>query len=258
MEKTNEDIEIDLMELFYLIRARLWILVLTGILTAVAAGLISNFMLTPMYTSRAQLFVLSKSSNSVKDLASNLTNLTDLQLGSQLTQDYMVLVKSRPVVEQVNENLELNMTYEQLVSVISITNPTNTRILTLSVTYQDKILAKRIVDEFTNVSKSRIASIMNTEEPTVVEYGVVPSEPSSPNTKRNVIIGALVGVFLAAAVIIVLHLMDDTIKDAEDIEKYLDISTLGLIPIESGAAKQTELDKKRRRKRIVRAGKGKR
>lgn len=252
MEKTNEDIEIDLVELFYLIRARLWVIILAGIITATAAGLISNFLLTPMYTSKAQLYILNKSP-SLADF-----DMSDMQIGTQLTQDYMVLVESRPVVEQVKENLELDMTYEQLADVISTTNPSNTRILTLTVTYPDAVLAKKIVDEFTNVSRNRIATIMDAEEPTVVEYGVVPTDPSSPNVKRNIIIGALIGIFLAAAAIIVLHLMDDTIKDAEDIEKYLDISTLGLIPIESGAAKQTELDKKRRKKRLTRSSKGKR
>ncbi len=252
MEKTNEDIEIDLVELFYLIRARLWVIILAGIITATAAGLFSNFLLTPMYTSKSQLFILNKSP-SLSDFS-----MSDLQLGTQLTQDYMILVKSRPVVNQVIENLELDMTYEQLVGHISTSNQNNTRILDIIVTYPNAILSKQIVDEFTNVSKSSIAAIMDTKEPRVVQYGVVPSAPSSPNIKRNIIIGALIGIFLAAAAIIVLHLMDDTIKDAEDIEKYLDISTLGLIPIESGAAKQTELDKKRRKKRLTRSSKGKR
>jgi capsular polysaccharide biosynthesis protein len=98
---------------------------------------------------------------------------------------------------------------------------------------------------------------MACKEPTIVEEGVVAQSPSSPNKKRNVIIGGLIGAFLAAGIIIVLHLMDDTIKDSEDIEKYLGISTLGLIPIESGAAKQTELDKKKRKKQRKLAKKGK-
>lgn len=248
-KNTNEDVEIDLIDLFYLLRARLWIVILSAIIVAAAAGSISKFMLTPMYTSTSQMYILSKSTS--------ITSLADIQLGSQLTQDYMVLVKSRPVVTEVIDNLELDTTYEDLVGIVSVTNPTNTRILNITVNYSDAMIAKKIVDEFATVSKKRIAEIMDSEEPTVVEWGYASPYPSSPNNKKNAIIGGLIGAFLAAGIIIVLHLMDDTIKDSEDVEKYLGISTLGLIPIESGAVKQTAIDKKRRKKQKSKAMKGK-
>jgi capsular polysaccharide biosynthesis protein len=240
-QNNNDEIEIDLLELFQVIRARVWIIILTGVLTATSAGLISNFLLTPIYTSTTKLYILNKST-SITSLA-----LQDLQLGAQLTQDYMVLVKSRPVVTQVIDNLELNMKYEDMVSIISISNPTNTRILELTAEYPDPYLAKRIVDEFAAVSTSRIAKIMDTSEPTVVEEGYMETNPSSPNVKKNIIIGGLIGLFLAAGIIIVLHLLDDTIKDSDDIEKYLGLNTLGLIPVESGGQRQMEQDKRKRK-----------
>ncbi len=236
-QNINDEIEIDLLELFHVIKARLWIIILTG----VSAGLISNFLLTPIYTSTTKLYILNKST-SITSLA-----LQDLQLGAQLTQDYMVLVKSRPVVSQVIENLELNMKYEEMVNIISISNPTNTRILELTAEYPDPYLAKRIVDEFAAVSTNRIAKIMDTSEPTVVEEGFMQTNPSSPNMKKNILIGGLIGVFLAAGIIVVLHLLDDTIKDSDDIEKYLGLNTLGLIPVESGGQKQMEQDKRKRK-----------
>jgi capsular polysaccharide biosynthesis protein len=103
------------------------------------AGLISNFALTPLFTSRTQLYIIGKTSA--------ITSLTDIQLGTQLTQDYMVLVKSRPVVNKVIENLGLDMSYESMLGHISISNPTNTRILEIQVEYPDAYLAKEIVDE---------------------------------------------------------------------------------------------------------------
>lgn len=240
-QNINDEIEIDLLELFHVIRARLWIIILTGILTATTAGLISNFLLTPIYTSTTKLYILNKST-SITSLA-----LQDLQLGAQLTQDYMVLVKSRPVVSQVIENLELNMKYEEMVNLISISNPTNTRILELTAEYPDPYLAKRIVDEFAAVSTSRIAKIMDTSEPTVVEEGFMQTNPSSPNMKKNIAIGGLIGVFLAAGIIVVLYLLDDTIKDSDDIERYLGLNTLGLIPVEAGGQRQMEQDKRKRK-----------
>jgi capsular polysaccharide biosynthesis protein len=245
MDNKNEDIEIDLIDLFYLIRARLWIILLTGILTASIAGLLSSFMLTPLYTSKSQLYILTKTTS--------LTSLADIQMGTTLTQDYMVMVKSRTVVNQVIKNLDLDMEYDQLVNVITVSNPSNTRILQISAEYPDSYMAKKIADEFATVSKTRIAQIMDTDEPTIIDLGYASPSPSSPRTTRNIAIGAIIGIFLSAGVIIVLHLLDDTIKSSEDIEKYLGISTLGLIPIEAGAAKQAVLDKKKRKKQMSRS-----
>ena len=240
---TNEEIEIDLLDLFYLIRSRLWIIILSAIILASGVGLISSFLITPLYTSTTKLYILTKSTS--------ITSLADIQMGTQLTQDYMVLIKSRPVVTQVIDNLELDMTYEELTDIITVSNPSNTRILAIQAEYPDAFVAKQIVDEFAAVSVNQIAKIMDTEEPTIVEEGYASPTPSSPNTVKNAIIGGLIGAFLAAGIIIALHLMNDTIKTSEDIEKYLGISTLGLIPIEAHGAKQAELDKKKRKKQMT-------
>ncbi len=245
----NDEIEIDLVDLLYLVKARLWIILLTAAVFASASGIISGFYLTPMYQSTAKLYILTKSTS--------ITSLADIQLGTQLTQDYMVLVKSRPVVMKVIENLELDMTYEELVDIITISNTNNTRILEINAEYPDSFLAKQIVDEFAEVSRTQIARIMDTEEPTVVEDGYASPKPFSPNIKKNILIAGLIGVVLSAGVIIVLHLMDDTIKSSDDIEKYLGITTLGMIPIEAGMAKQNDSEKKRqKRKKKILARKG--
>lgn len=240
MEKnTNDEIEIDLLDLFYLIKSKLVIILLSGIIVASAAGLVSSFLITPLYTSKTQLYILSKSTS--------ITSLADIQLGTQLTQDYMVLVKSRPVVTKVINDLGLDMTYEQMVSILTISNQSNTRILEIEVTYPDAYLAKQIVDDFARVSAERIAKIMDVEEPTIVEEGFMQPHPSSPNVKKYIVIGGLVGIFISMGIIVVIYLMDDTIKDADDVEKYLNLTTIGLIPIESGGLKQIQIDRKKRK-----------
>ncbi|MDF2908529.1 MAG: Capsular polysaccharide biosynthesis protein [Herbinix sp.] len=174
------------------------------VIFSVTSGLVSSFCITPMYQSTAKLYILAKSTS--------ITSLADIQLGTQLTQDYMVLIKSRPVVTKVIENLGLDMTYEELVNVITIANQTNTRILEIKAEYQDAFLAKQIVDEFAEVSRTQIAKIMATDEPTIVEDGYKSPYPFSPNSKKNILIAGMVGALLSAGIIIVLHLMDDTIK----------------------------------------------
>ncbi len=244
---SNEEIEIDLMDLLHIIKSKLWIILLTAILFVVASGLVSNFYITPMYQSAAKLYILTKSTS--------ITSLADIQLGTQLTQDYLVLIKSRPVVNKVIEQLGLDLTYEELVNIITITNPTNTRILEIKAEYPNALLAKEIVDEFAEVSRTQIAKIMATEEPTVVEEGYISPYPFSPNLKKNVLIAGVAGVLLTTGIIVILHLMDDTIKNSDDIEKYLAITTLGIIPIESGKRKLIHFDKNRRRRHKVSSAK---
>lgn len=245
-QNTNDEIEIDLLELFHVIKRKIWIIILSGIVFATAAGLISSFVLTPIYVSKSKLYILSKSTT--------LTSLADLQIGTQLTQDYMVLVKSRPVVEKVIEEVGLDISYEGMLNCITISNPSNTRILEISVSYPDPYLAKQIADTFSMVSRESIANIMDSEKPTIVEEGYMNTKPASPNIKKNGVIGGALGVLLASGIIVVLYILDDTIKDAEDISRYLGITTLGLIPTEENEEKQASANKKKRKGRKM-AGK---
>lgn len=127
MEKTYDDdeIEIDLLELLGEFRRKIWIILGTIILFGSAAGAFSAFVLTPQYKSTAMVYILSKETT--------LTSLADLQIGSQLTKDYKIIVTSRRVLNQVIEDMELNLTYKELVEKVTIDNPQDTRILSISV-----------------------------------------------------------------------------------------------------------------------------
>lgn len=229
----HDEIEIDLRELLGLLRSRIWMIIIVGILTATAAGLISTFLITPIYTSTTKLYIVNKSPS-----LSSLS-LSDLQLGTQLTKDYMVLVQSRPVTEQVIKNLGLDIDYEGLVRITTISNPQDTRILEISVKYPDAYLAKEIVDEIAAVSSKRIASIMDMKEPAVVEKGYEAKSATSPNIMRNIAIGGILGLTFAIFVFSMLYILDDTIKSSEDVEHYLGLNTIGIIPVEE----EEEMDK---------------
>ncbi len=207
---TNQDdeIEIDLIELFYVLRRKIWIILLTGILGAVSFGLFTAMVLEPVFTSSTMLYIVNKTTT--------LTSLTDLQLGTQLTKDYKVLITSRPVTNQVISNLDLNMSHEQLVKKIKVENPADTRILTISVEDSDPYMAKSIADEVAKVASARMAQIME-----------------------------------SALIILVLFIMNDTVKTPEDVEKYLGLNTLAAIPLfeENGS-----VQKKRRKRNHGRGG----
>ena len=226
----QNEIEIDLLELLYVLRRRILIILLSTFLAAGIFGAYSAFLATPIYESTSRLYILTQSTS--------LTSLTDIQVGTSLTQDYKELITSRSILEQVSKNLGLNVTYEALLQRVTISNPANTRIIGISVQDVDPDRAKAIADELANVSRDNISSIMSTDAPSIYEYGYVTNRPVSPNILRNTVIGALLGAFLSIAFVSVLYIMDDTVKTSEDVEKYLSLNTMASIPLRDSADKQ--------------------
>lgn len=236
-EQTNDEAEIDLVELFYVLRSKIWIILLSTMVLGVAFFLTSKFLIKPVYSSTSKLFILTKTTS--------ITSLADIQMGSQLTLDYVELIKSRPVVEGVIKNLKLDMEYEEMLEKVEITTPSNTRILNITIEDNDPRLAKEIVDEFSNVSIERISLIMATDKPNIAEEGHVAEKPIKPENKKNALIGALLGFVLSCGIIIVIHLLDDTIRSLDDVERYLGLNTLAMIPLG-----KEEYDGKKRKKKL--------
>lgn len=229
-ERVNDEIEIDLKELFYVLMSKIWIIILvTAIGFGVSVGY-TTLLVEPIYSSTSMLYVMTKSTS--------ITSLTDLQVGSSLTQDYQVFIKSRPVVDKVIESLELDMNYEEFVSNVTVENPANTRFIYITVDHTDAYMAKTIVDKLTDVSAERMGTIMETEKPNVADYGHIPEVQTSPSVMKNSIIGALIGFVLAVGGILIIYLMNDAVNTTEDVERYLGLNTLGLIPLEEGVSKK--------------------
>lgn len=246
MQKVHEEdaMQIDLMELFYALKKRILIIIAAFLAGAAVMGAYTQFFVTPMYSSTAKILVLSKETT--------LTSLADLQLGTQLASDYSVLLTSRPVLQETIQNLDIEMGYGALRANISVVNPADTRILEVTVTDPDPEMAKTIVNELADVSSDYIGRQMEVIPPKVIEEGVTPSAPTSPNMMKNTVLGALAGLVIAAGIIIIRTMMNDTIRSEDDVEKYLGIPTLAAIPdrkdyISGKSAKHKK--KKRRRKK---------
>ncbi|MFA9464596.1 MAG: YveK family protein [Velocimicrobium sp.] len=222
-QNATDEVEIDLVELIYLLRSKVLVILLSTIVLAAACGLFSKFLISPVYSSTTKLYILTQSTS--------LTSLADIQIGTSLTQDYMELIKSRPVVEGVIESLKLDMTYEGMLGKLAVGNPNNTRILSITIEDNDPRLAKEIADEFAIVAIDSISKIMATDKPNIVEKGHIAKRPIKPSVRKNTAIGAFLGLFLCCAVIIVLHLLDDTIRSSDDMERYLGLNTLAMIPM---------------------------
>lgn len=221
ISKRDDDIEIDLLGLLLAFRHRLWLILLAAVVCGSLAGAYSKFVLIPQYTSSAMLYVLSKETT--------LTSLADLQIGSQLSEDYKVIIGTRPLLQEVIDRLELDMSYRQLRSKISISDSSE-RIMTLTVTDSDPVLAKEIVNQVAATASDYIGDIMEMVPPKIIEDGEVNFVPVSPNNKKNTLLGAMFGMALVCGVITVRFLMDDTVQTEEDVERYLGLSVLAIVP----------------------------
>lgn len=238
MENKIFEEEIDLMSLFYALFRKLWLIIAVAVVCATGMAAHTRFRVQPTYTSTATLLVLSKETT--------LTSLADLQLGSQLTKDYTVLITSRPVLDKVIENLDLKMNFKQLRSKISIVNPEDTRILSVSVTMNNAKLAKAVVDELSVVSSEFIGDMMEVGAPKLIEEGEIGGK-TGPNITKNALLGFLAGALLVCVIVVVLELLNDTVQTEEDIEKYLGIPTLAIVPMKSSARKYEKNPKDKKR-----------
>jgi len=234
----HED-EIDLLELAGVLFSHIRLLVTLMLLGGLIAGGITKFLMTPVYSSTSMLYIISSSTS--------ITSLADIQVGSSLTKDYEELILSRPIVDQVIEDLNLNRTYNQVVTQTTVTNPSNTRIIKIKIEDEDPQLAKDIADAFAKVSMEKMSEIMRVDAANIAQYGYVATIPDGPSLTKNTAIGAMLGLFLAAAFVVIAFLIDDTVSTPEDVEKYLSLNTLASIPMSEEEEKTAKNGKKKKK-----------
>ena len=219
-------IEIDLLELFGVLLSKIWIILGCSVGAALATFLVTSYLITPEYESTTKMYVINQQ---------NRDSLTysDLQSGTQLTKDYQELVTSRPVLEEVSAELNLQYTDAEFKKKISVSVPTDTRIVSMTVNDEDPYMARAIADRLRISASKHIADVMNTEAVNVVEEANLPLEPASPLLLRDTVVGGLLGAFISIFIILFIYVMDDTIKNPDDVEKYLHSNVLGSIPLSS-------------------------
>ena len=239
MQLEQEELEIDLQELFFELLSHWKILTVSTIMAAAIALVASKFILVPQYESTSALYVLSNS----------ITSLADIQIGSSLTNDYIVVVKGRPILDQVIENLNLDETYDSLEDRITLENPADSRILEITVRDTDPNRAKVIADEMASVASDYISIKMDQSAPTTIQNGYADGEPVSPHVGMNTLIGAIVGFLLAAAIITISYLLDDTIMTDEDVEQKLGMNLLGSLPEVTSDDNRKDSRRKKKKKR---------
>ena len=236
--RDNNIVEIDLLEIISILLNRFWVIFGAALLAAAAGFMISKFVLTPTFESTTKIYILNKSENTT-------VTYSDVQMGTQLTKDYAELINSRYVLETVIGQLSLpEMEYKDLLKKVSVHTPTDTRIVSITVTDYDPQQAQNIANCIRKVAGEHIQNVMDIEAVNVVEEANLPTVKAGPSVVKWTAVGGILGVFLVCAVILIRYLLDDSIKSSEDVEKYLGLSTLALIPIT-----QSVNDDKQRNKR---------
>lgn len=245
--------EIDLLDLFGYYRQRILWIIAAFLIGALIAGGITHFVITPKYTATSKMYMVSSSSQSVVDL-------TDLNVGTSISSDYVELLKTRPLIEDVIQEQKLTYSYPELIDMLSLSVVADTRIVQINVTSTDKREAMNIANAIAEKGVKELPKLMETPAPHIAEYAIVPVNPSSPSLTKNTMIGALIFLFLMLAFCTLQYLMDDTFKTAEDIEREFGVMPLSVIPegkIEGmdSAADMSRKELRELRKRNKRSGK---
>ena len=215
-------IEIDVLSLLRTIWRKKFLILLTAILTTGLAFAYSAFLATPQYDSTTRLYVVNQSS----DNGAGITN-QDLQAGSFLVKDYKEIILSQDVLKNVTTTLGIT---DDIKEKITVNIPVDTRILSIPVRDSDPNQAATIANTLRDEAAKKIIEVTKVSDVTTLEAALPAEKPSTPQTKRNLVLGFILGAFLATALVLVLEVLDDRVKRPQDIEEGLGMTLLGVVP----------------------------
>ena len=216
---------ISLQDLFKTIRKRLGLIALLTILAITIAGVISFLVLTPVYQTSTEILV-----NQSPAETGQLTN-QNIQTDLQLINTYSGIIKSPAILDQVVEEMNLDMTTDQLTSKITVSNADQSQIVNITVQDEDPAMAVEIANTTASVFENDIQELMNVDNVTILSPAVMKENPSpvAPNPMLNLAIAGVVGLMLGVGIAFLLEYLDTSMKDQQDIEDVLGLPLLGVI-----------------------------
>lgn len=221
----NQAVEIDVFTMLKTLWKRKFSIVLVALVFAIAAFGYSAFLAKKEYQSTSRIYVVSRQNQD-----NNALTNSDLQAGSYLVKDYREIILSQNVLTQAIEELKLDMTPAELSKKISVSVPTDTRILSITAKDGNPKEAARIANGLRNVAAEKIISVTKVSDVTTLDEAEVPQSPSSPNIRRNVLLGFIAGAGLMVVLLVVVEVLDDRVKRPEDIEELMGLTLLGVVP----------------------------
>ena len=217
---------IDLREYFYILKKKIWVIALTAIIFGLISGLVSFFVLKPVYQSSTTLIVNKEVENEV----TQMTTTDDLNYAQKLAVTYGEIIKSRTVITSTIKELGLNLSYEDVSEAISVTNIDNTQIIKVSVENNNPNLATAICNTIPKIFDKEVKRVMKASGTEVIDKATVPTDPIKPNKKMNVLIAMVLGAMVSIFIIFLLEALNTKIKTPKDIEEKLGIPVFGVVP----------------------------
>lgn len=225
MNQENQMVEIDIASLLKTIWKRKFLIILTALITAVIALGYSVFIAKPSYQSTTRIYVVNRQQSD-----NNALTNQDLQAGAYLVKDYKEIILSQDVLSTVISELKLSSTTADLAGKVAVSVPTDTRIVSITVTNGDPNQASRIANTLREVAAEKIIAVTKVSDVTTLEEAEAPKSPSSPNIRRNVMIGFVGGAVAMVVLVLIVEVLDDRVKKPEDIEEVMGMSLLGIVP----------------------------
>lgn len=226
MDETKE-IDIDLRKIFYMMRTKFVFIMLITLLMGVLAGAYTHFFIAPTYKATVKMYVYSNT-----DRASSDTSITpnEINASRDLVNTYIYVLKSDTVLDKVAEDLNLNLSSESIGKMVNASLIEDTQAFQVTVTSTDPNLAANVANSIAKVAPSEIVRVVKAGGVEIIDYAKTPSSPSSPNLKKNVVVGALAGFLVSFLLFFIYEMFDSTITDSKDLERDFDIPVLGTIP----------------------------
>lgn len=220
--------ELDLLELVHIVLKRKWIIVATTIFATVVSILVTMFAITPMYESNTTIMVNSSKGSSIGDIAAGF-DLGSLNLSQKLVVTYSEIVKSRIVLEAVIDRLDLDMTYNTLLSRITSSPVGSTEILKISVKDTNPVEAAEIANTISDIFIKEVMRILKVDNVETIDEAIPLYNPINVKLMLNAAIAFILGIMAGVFIIFILEMLDRTIKTAEDVEKHLGLPVIGSI-----------------------------
>ncbi len=228
MEQNETRGSISIAELWEVFVSHVWQIVLAGLLVLAVLVGYSVFTYQPEYTSTATVYLIRQSDTITG--SSTSPSSSDFSLALSTIKDCTILLKSHKVLDVVIADLGMEISYERLSKMISVNNPTDTRYLEISVTAPTPSDAKIIVDKLCEVGRQSIVDIMGINQVNQVDQGTFKETPSNSMIGVKCYVGALAAAVVVYGIYLMIFMFDDKISTPDDVEKYLGLSVLGLIP----------------------------
>ena len=218
---SEEEVTIDLMEILKQLKTHIRSIILTTLLIALLAGVITVFVIPKKYESTVRLYLKPDSTTGISDYSQvNANNL--------LVNNYVEMIKGNNITEKAATALKIDQ--DDLSSSLVVTNETNTQVISITSKTTDPALSKRIVDQVTKTFRDEVRENLNVTNITIIDNSKIATSSVSPSLPKNLAIGALAGAVLSIAFVIIRMLMDTRIHNKDEAEQYLDIPNLGAVP----------------------------